>query len=331
MKLVAPPASAPSEDARDGHRLIVGAFEVVEGVYVYIDAFAPYDFTVLILGPTGSGKTLVARELHRRSLRAKGPFVRVTITAIPETLLESELFGHEKWAFNDARELKLGLVEMANGGTLFLDEIGRASMAVQVKLLQFLDDKTFYRVGGTELRRADVRIVAATNRDLDEAVSSGEFLEDLRQRMSQFVIALTGLGKHPESIPFLVKSLLKKLAPEFGRDFEGITDEAMQRLLQHPFRGEVRELQNILTQAMALAKYFDRPWIELKHLPPYVLGSALQSPLPHHVRGDIPSREEIIEALNRNGWKITKTAAEFGVTDRALRDWLKQYGIKRPD
>ena len=224
----------------------------MQEVYRRIAAAAATDLGVLVTGPTGSGKELVVRALHRHSRRREGPFIAVNCGALPEGLVESELFGHEAGAFTDARGRKIGRVEAAHGGTLFLDEVGELPQPAQVKLLRFLEDQRFTRVGGEEELGVDVRVIAATNRDLGGQVSAGAFREDLSYRLRVVTIALPALVDRLDDLPQLVRHFLARIAARIGRAV-ALTDEAMALLARYRWPGNVRELKHVLEEAAVLA------------------------------------------------------------------------------
>ncbi len=251
---------------------------------------------VLVTGESGTGKQAVARMLHDDSSRASGPFVELNCSAIPETLVESELFGHERGAFSDARERKLGLVEIADGGTLFLDEIGDLGLPAQAKLLTFLEQRTFRRVGATSVRRVDARVVAATNRDLRSMVAAHTLREDLYYRLDAISVHLPALRERPEDIPALVSHFLRLAAQEFGRRFLGPAPETMGLLSSYHWPGNVRELRAVINRAVLM---HDDDLLRPDHLPSSLVATALSSPLAapsndgHDGRAAIPSLEEI--------------------------------------
>ncbi len=232
---------------------MVGRSRAMAKVFKLIETVAPTEATVLIVGKTGTGKELVARALHRASARNKQPFVAVNCSAIASDLWESEMFGHEKGAFTGAISTKKGRFELADGGTLFLDEISEMSLLLQSKSLRVFQEMEFERVGGAKTIKVDVRLVAATNKDLAEGVKEGWFREDLFYRINVIKIQLLRLRDHREDIPSLVAHFTEKHAVKTGKAIEGITDEALQILMDYPFPGNVRELQNIIQRAVILA------------------------------------------------------------------------------
>jgi DNA-binding NtrC family response regulator len=232
---------------------IIGESASIQEVLVKIEQMAPVSSTVLIHGESGTGKELVAKAIHELSPRRGKPFIAVNCAALPETLLESELFGHEKGAFTGAAERRLGRFELAHTGTIFLDEIGEISMATQVKLLRVLESRSFFRVGGTQPIKVDVRVIAATNRALREAVALGEFRDDLYYRLNVLNIVLAPLRERREDIPLLVRRFIREFAGTHDRTFRGITPEAMQRLVSAPWPGNVRQLRNLIESMVVLA------------------------------------------------------------------------------
>jgi two-component system nitrogen regulation response regulator GlnG len=253
-RLMKTPVEVPGEEQDDGEfgdgDILVGRSPQMQEVYKAIGRVAPQDVTVLIRGESGTGKELVARAVYHHSLRAKGPFLAVNCAAIPDALLESELFGHEKGAFTGADQRRIGKFEQCSGGTLFLDEIGDMSPIVQSKVLRVLQSQEFERVGSNTTIKTDVRVIAATNRDLESMVEEGEFRSDLYYRLSGFTISLASLRERPEDIVSLLDRYLVVLSRELGKDVHGIAPEALDVLLDYPWPGNVRELQNVLKQTL---------------------------------------------------------------------------------
>ncbi len=231
----------------------MGESAPIQEVLVKIEQMAPVSSTVLIQGESGSGKELVAKGLHDLSPRRNGAFITVNCAALPDTLLESELFGHEKGAFTGAAERRLGRFELADGGTIFLDEIGEIPLSTQVKLLRVLESRTFFRVGGVQPIKVDVRVIAATNRALRDAVTMGEFRDDLYYRLNVLNIYLAPLRERREDIPLLVRRFIREFAKAHDRTFRGITPEAMQRLVNASWPGNVRQLRNLIESMVVLA------------------------------------------------------------------------------
>src|SRR5215207_2748138 len=255
---------APDDAAATARRLIerrrlqertgiVGESAAIQEVLVKIEQMAPVSSTVLIQGESGTGKELVAKALHDLSPRRGEAFITVNCAALPETLLESELFGHEKGSFTGAAERRLGRFELADGGTIFLDEIGEIPLSTQVKLLRVLESRSFFRVGGTQPIKVDVRVVAATNRPLREAVNLGEFRDDLYYRLNVLNIYLPPLRERREDIPLLVRRFIREFSKLHDRQFRGITPEAMQRLVSAQWPGNVRQLRNLIESMVVLA------------------------------------------------------------------------------
>jgi DNA-binding NtrC family response regulator len=282
---------------------------------------------VLVTGESGTGKQAVARMLHDHSGRAAGPFVELNCSAIPENLVESELFGHERGAFSDARDRKLGLVEVADGGTLFLDEIGDLGGAAQAKLLTFLEHRTFRRVGATSVRRVDARVVAATNRDLSEMVAARTFREDLFYRLNAITLRLPPLRDRPEDVRPLAAHFLAESAREFGRRFTAIAPEAAGILESYRWPGNVRELRAVLARAVLL---HDDELLRAQHLPPELVAAALAAgpataaARPRSAGGSaIPTLEEIElghirRVLEICGGNRTQAAQHLGITRQTL-------------
>jgi DNA-binding NtrC family response regulator len=232
---------------------IIGDSAAIQEVLVKIEQMAPVSSTVLIEGDSGTGKELVAHAIHDLSPRRQQPFIAVNCAALPETLLESELFGHEKGAFTGAAERRLGRFELADGGTLFLDEVGEMPPSLQVKLLRVLESRSFFRVGGASPIRVDVRVIAATNRSLKEAVAVGDFRDDLFYRLNVLYIYLPPLRERKQDIPVLVRRFVRELAAQHGRSFRGITREALEHLVNAQWPGNVRQLRNLIESMVVLA------------------------------------------------------------------------------
>jgi two-component system response regulator HydG len=282
---------------------------------------APSDITVLIRGESGTGKELVAEAIHARSPRASGPLVIVNCAALAENLLESELFGHERGAFTGAVRRKLGRFELAHGGSIFLDEIGDVTPALQAKLLRVLQEKRFVRVGGTETISVDVRLIAATNRNLEQAISQGLFREDLYYRLSVFPIHVPPLRERPEDIPALAEYFLGRR----GRRLEHLDPRALDQLVGYRWPGNVRELENVLERAVILAGS-DR--IGLSHLP-LLSPTAVSSPSPEgELNLDRLERESILRALHQAGGNKAKAARLLGITRRALYSRMDRLGLR---
>ncbi|MEK7880184.1 MAG: sigma-54 dependent transcriptional regulator, partial [candidate division NC10 bacterium] len=261
-----------------GFEAIVGMHPSMLKVYDLIAQVAPTTTTVLIQGETGTGKELVARAIHHQSPRRESPFVAVNLAAVPESLVDSELFGHEKGAFTGAHKRRLGRFELAHGGSIFLDEIGSLRVDVQAKLLRVLQEHEVERLGGTQTIKVDVRLLAATNINLKRAIAAGTFREDLYYRLNVVPITVPPLRDRPDDIPLLVPHFIQKYSQKFGRAVREITDDALEMLKTYSWPGNVRELENIIERSVALAR---GPIIHLQHLP-------IELALPDGVSGDTP-------------------------------------------
>ncbi len=292
---------------------------------------APTEATVLLLGESGTGKEVAARAVHTWSRRAEGPFVAVNCAALSESLLESELFGHEKGAFTGATARRRGRIELAQRGTFFLDEVGELAPALQAKLLRVIQERSFERVGGTQTMQADVRWVAATNRDLAKMVQDGSFREDLYHRVAVFPVRLPPLRDRAADIPALAQALLHRVAASLGRPHVQLADEAVTALVAAPWPGNVRELANTLERAAILA---DGDRIEPQHLvmPGTPLSTlapapAPTSPGPARTLAQL-EREAIVQALDRCDGNRRRAAEELGIGVRTLYDKLKRYDLR---
>jgi len=292
---------------------------------------APSNVTVLLLGETGSGKEVVARAVHQWSPRRSKPFIAVNCAALPENLLENELFGHERGAFTGAVKREPGKIEVAEGGTVFLDEIGDMPLPLQGHMLRVLQDQTFYRIGGTQAVRANVRFIAATNRDLRQAVRQGTFREDLFYRLAVITITLPPLRERIDDLPALAKHFLSRPGKLGTQKHCSLSDGALQMLQQYQWPGNIRELENVLTRALILCP--DKT-IEPEHLSLSATAEATQ----HVSQVNIPSghyhemveayKKKVIEdALRRNGWNQTKAAEELGLQRTYLTKLLRQMNI----
>jgi len=290
---------------------------------------AASDSTVLIEGPTGSGQELFAKAIHNLSRRAKRKYVAVNCGALPDTLLESELFGYKKGAFTDAHRDKPGRFAVAEGGTLFLDEIGDVSTALQVKLLRVLQEKEYEPLGATATVRADVRVIAATNRPLADQVARGTFREELFYRLNVVRISLPPLSRRREDIPLLVEHFIRQSSARQGKRVDRISEEAMAVLMDYDFPGNVRELQNAVEHAMVLCH---GPWIEVDHLPRELLDSAQSEAETGAPLGPLEEAEAatIVDELRRHNGHRGKTAASLGVDKTTLWRKMKKFGITYP-
>jgi len=318
--------------ARFAPENIVGRSAAFEAALALARRIAPSRSTVLLTGETGTGKELVAGLVHGLSPRADGPFVKVNCAALPETLLESELFGHERGAFTGADRLRIGRFEQANGGTLFLDEIGDMAAATQAKLLRVLQDREFHRLGGTRAIRSDVRIVAATNQDLEREIRDGRFREDLFFRLNVIRIFLPPLRERPEDAEALALHFAESFAHELGRPLRGLSPPALARLRAHGWPGNVRELRNVLERAVLLADG-ERIEVDDIDLP------AAPAPADDELRVEIPprgislrdlERGAVLAALRRAGFVQKDAAALLGVSRRKLNYMIQRMRITHP-
>jgi DNA-binding NtrC family response regulator len=314
-----------------GLQNIIGQSEAMQRVLSLLDKVADSDAaTVLIQGENGTGKDLLARAIHYRSRRADGPFVDVACTAMPETLFESELFGHEKGAFTDAKAAKRGLLELANEGTLFLDEIGEIPLVSQTKLLKVIETRRFRSVGSTTDRELDIRIVAATNKDLEAAVSEGHFREDLYFRLKVIPISLPPLRERTEDIEPLLRHYVERYADEFRCAFRDISEDALRALVTYSWPGNVRELKNLVERILILEK---GETILREHLPPEITSPGSASPSvsyhlpPGGIRLEDVEREFVRQALEAAQGNQTRAALLLGISRDALRYRMQKFGL----
>lgn len=308
----------------EGETRLVGSNELMDRVRKLISKVAPTNSTVLILGETGTGKELVARSLHEQSLRAEKPFVAVNCGALPENLIESELFGHRKGAFTGADEQRVGLFEVAHGGTVFLDEIGELPKAMQAKLLRVLESGEIRRIGDNESFRIDVRVICATHRNLNEMVEAGEFREDLMYRINTFELHVPPLRMRIDDIPDLAEHLFRRFCPAMSAVREIFTAEALEALKSHSWPGNVRELANVIEHASILC---DRPPISPEHLPRSFGSRGVRKP----TLGPVTLRElemiAINQSLDRHDGDKVSAAEELGVSLKTLYNKLNQTAI----
>jgi two-component system response regulator PilR (NtrC family) len=323
---------------QDGHQFsnIIGRSPLMLSVFQLIQTIAPTNSTVLVTGESGTGKELVARAIHFNSGRKDRPFVALNCGALPETLLESELFGHVRGAFTGADANKKGLIEVAEKGTIFLDEIGEMTPMVQVKVLRVLQERKFRRLGGTDEVEADIRIIAATNKDLSKLVSEGKFREDLFYRINVIPVRMPPLRDRLEDIPLLAEHFLAKYAAQIGRSISGISPEAMRRLQAYLWPGNIRELENAVERAVALET---GPMIEAGSLPEHVLSGVPAAVAGNGAEGLPPrgfdlerhveeiEREYIAEALRRAGGVKSRAAELLGMSFRSFRYYMKKYNL----
>jgi DNA-binding NtrC family response regulator len=310
---------------RNAFSHIVSADVEMQAVLELVAQVGPSKASVLITGESGTGKELIAEAIHLASPRAKAPFVRLHCAALSESLLESELFGHERGAFTGAVGRREGRFKHADGGTLFLDEIAEVSAAIQVKLLRFLQEKTFERVGGNETLKVDVRIIAATNRDLAAEIKRGTFREDLFYRLNVVTVELPPLRDRRGDIPALASFFLRRYAVENGKTLETFAGDALATLVEYRWPGNVRELENVVERAVVLC---DGSQIERKHLPPSVVPSEERGgppPIPGSTIAEL-ERYAILKTLEACGGSTSKAATVLGVSPRKIQYKLHEYG-----
>jgi DNA-binding NtrC family response regulator len=313
------------------HRLegIIGESGRMQEVLALAKRVAPSNATVLIRGESGTGKELIARAIHFHSPRASGPLVNLNCAALPEQLLESELFGHEKGAFTGAVAQRKGRFEQADGGSIFLDEIGDLTPALQVKLLRVLQERQFERVGGNHTLAVDVRVLAATHRDLERAMREGTFRDDLYYRLNVVTIQIPPLRERRDDIPLLLEHFLRKFAEKNQRDVTGLTAAARDALLKYDYPGNVRELENVVERAILLCR---GRVIDVEDLPATVRPGQRSAgdPLPKDLPGVLADieRQAIESALERSGGIQTQAAATLGISERVLRYKMKKYGLE---
>ncbi len=315
-------------DAKFGLEQIIGQSPAMQEVFDTIRQVAPTRATILVTGESGTGKELVAQALHRLSPQAHGPFIAVHCAALSHSLLESELFGHEKGAFTGATERRRGRFELADGGTLFLDEIGEIDPAVQVKILRVLEEHRFERVGGQETLEVDVRVVAATNRDLRKMVDEGRFREDLFYRLDVVTVRLPALRDRRSDIPLLVRHFVQDLARQNAREIEAVTPDAMDLLTAYDWPGNVRELRNAVERMIVLARG-DK--LTVRDLP-----AAVRENAPHRQGASLggglsiesAEKQLIVGALRSHAGNRTQAAAQLGISRQTLHRKLNEYGLR---
>jgi two-component system response regulator AtoC len=310
--------------------------QIVEMEARVVDGMLP---AVLITGETGTGKELVARALHFDGLRREGPFVEVNCASLPLHLLESELFGHERGAFTDAKERKVGLVEAAEGGTLFLDEIGEVDLSIQAKLLKLLEERKVRRVGSTRERQVDVRIVSATNQDLEKMVRDGRFRADLYFRLRIISLHMPPLRERREDVLPLARHFVALHGRRYGKKDLALSPDAERALLEHSWPGNVRELQNVLEQTVLLAADGGIESEDLTLMPLYQEAEMLSGPAPEGGAPPFPSggvklqeleRELVVQSLEQADWNVSRAAKLLGITRDMLRTRMERYGLLRP-
>ncbi|MEW5743570.1 MAG: sigma-54 dependent transcriptional regulator [Myxococcota bacterium] len=341
--------AARTQEANLGHvppegrarQSLIGASAQMAELSKIIDKVADTPSTVLITGESGTGKELVATALHDGSSRRDKPLIKINCAAIPKDLMESELFGYERGAFTGAVTSKPGRFELADGGTLFLDEIGEVPVEMQVKLLRVLQESEFERVGGIKTTRVDVRLIAATNRDLEKEIEAGRFRKDLYYRLNVVPIHLAPLRERSSDVPLLVRHFIEKYNKRLNKKIEGISDEALARLQSYPWPGNIRELENLMERVLLFA---DGPRIELKDLPEPVRGG-VQTPTP--VPGEaVPQPGEkplkdflkekqaeieksfIVQALQKTDGNVTRAAKLLQISRKSLQTKMKEFGLR---
>jgi DNA-binding NtrC family response regulator len=326
-----------------GFQNIVGKSKKMQEIYRIIAKVAPTDSTVLINGQSGTGKELIARAIHFNSPRRDKQFVTVDCAVLSENLLESELFGHIRGSFTGAVTTKPGLFEVANGGTVFLDEIGNISLSIQAKLLRVLQEREFTPVGGTKAKKVDIRLIAATNKDLEKMIKEETFREDLYYRLNIVPIHLPPLRERLDDIPILSVHFLKKYSEEMGKTIKGFTPEAMERLIKYPWPGNVRELENVIQRTVVM---IDEEMVRVEHLilPGQQEREPAESsvPLTSEELKEIKKqlREKAVEdiekafvtnALVRNEWNVTRAAEEVGMLRPNFQALMRKYGLRARD
>jgi DNA-binding NtrC family response regulator len=322
---------------RDAGRLgeLVGGSKAMQEVMRVIEMAAPSSASVLITGETGSGKEIVARTIHKLSPRAAGPFVAINCSAIPETLMESEIFGHERGAFTGAAERRIGCFELADGGTLLLDEIGEMPAPTQAKLLRVLEDRKVRRLGSKTETPVDVRVVAATNKDPEQSVANGGMRQDLYFRLNVFHIHLPPLREHKDDIPLLTEHILRDINIKHGKNVRGIGAEVLDIFMSHTWPGNIRELRNVLERAAIMS---EKDLISRSSLPGEFGKMASKSPsdlsgikFPIGTTVDAMERELIVQTLQATGNNKTRAAELLGVSLKTLHNKLKEYGSEKTE
>ncbi len=306
---------------------IVGQSKPMVELFETIVEIAGSDASVLILGETGTGKELLARAIHANSDRLGGPFVPINCGAIPESLMESELFGHEKGSFTGATRPKKGLIEVAEGGTLFLDEVGEISPKMQVDLLRILQDKTFTRVGGVDTRTADFRLISATHRDLEEKVKAGEFRQDFYYRINVITLRAPALRERLDDIPLLVDHFIKKFARETNRHVDAISDSAMKILMEYDWPGNVRELENVIERSVVTSKRRNLEEDSFSYLKS--TGGIDSSSGPRTMQD--AEKAHIMKILSEEEWNISRAAKILELDRSTLYNKIRKYNLEKPE
>jgi two-component system NtrC family response regulator/two-component system response regulator HydG len=303
---------------------IIGDAPVMQRVFEVIEQVAPSRATVLVTGESGTGKELVANAIHQRSPRARGPFIKLHCAALAESLLESELFGHERGAFTGAVGRKDGRFSLADGGTLFLDEIGEIAPTIQVKLLRFLQEHEFERVGGTQTLKVDVRVIAATNKNLQEEVAKGRFREDLFYRLNVVALEMPALRERRSDIPALSRFFVDRYAKENGKSIDGVAPEALELMMAYDWPGNVRELENAVERAVVLAP---GKLIDARQLPSSIRPTTIQPGAPAIPGATMAELERyaILETLKSTGGSTSQAAEILGISTRTIQYRLHEY------
>lgn len=307
-----------------GFESIIGNTPQTKQIFETIKQVAPTKAAVLIAGESGTGKELIANAIHMHSLRKDGPFVDVHCASLTESLLESELFGHEKGAFTGAVQLKPGRFELADGGTLFMDEVSEMSLSTQVKLLRILETQKFQRVGGTKNIKVDIRLIAATNASLEQRIKEGKFREDLYYRLNVVSIKVPPLRERKEDIPLLINAFLKDFEREHKKQAITVQPEAQQKLIDYSWPGNVRELKNMIESIIILSK---KPEITLESLPPHIREGIVPTALKDTNNIRDAEKVLILEALRKTNNNKTKAAQITGISRRTLHRKIKEYGL----
>ena len=306
----------------------VGTSKPMRDVYELIQTLSSSDAFMIVTGESGTGKELVARSIHKLSARSAGAFIAINAAAIPENLMESEIFGHERGAFTGAVGTRAGCFELANQGTLLLDEIAEMPISLQPKLLRVLEDGRIRRLGGRQEFAFDVRVIAATNREPKAAVESGKLREDLYYRLNVFTVALPPLRERRSDIPLLTQHFIREFNRKHNTQVEALRDEALEMLKSYSWRGNVRELKNVMERAVILAK---GEWIEPSHLPPYIVSPDSDSTqkliLPMGVTVAEAEKELVLKTLEKTGNNKAEAARLLGLDVKTIRNKLRSYGI----
>jgi DNA-binding NtrC family response regulator len=323
-----------------GFHNMVGKSKKMQEIYRIIAKVATTDSTVLIYGQSGTGKELIARAIHFNSPRREKQFVPVDCAVLSENLLESELFGHVRGSFTGAITTKPGLFEVADGGTVFLDEVGNISLAIQAKLLRVLQEREFTPVGGTKVKKVDIRLIAATNKDLEKMIKEETFREDLYYRLNIVPITLPALKERQDDIPILAVHFLKKYAEEIGKTIKGFTPEAMERLMRYPWPGNVRELENVIERTVVM---IEEEMVQVEHL--ILPGQQEKDVLENHIPMTSEELKElkkqmreraveeierafVLNALERNHWNVTRAAEEVGMLRPNFQALMRKYNLR---